>query len=148
MTFGYVRMKNASKEHPLVQRIRQRIVKFLVCIPILFNLSGCVYLVVGGIGALGGYIVSPDTVEGITENDAMTVWDSAVEVVSIMGLIQEQQEEAGIIQAKINKANVTVTVVSINETTTKVTVKARKAYMPRISTAQDVYVKVMSFVNE
>src|SRR5574339_432771 len=106
MTFDYVRMKNAREELSLVQRIHQKIVKCLVCIPILFNLSGCVYLVVGGIGALGGYIVSPDTVEGITENDAMTVWDSAVEVVSIMGLIQEQQEEGGIIQAKMNKANV------------------------------------------
>jgi hypothetical protein len=132
----------------LVRKIHQRIVKLLVFLPVLFNLSGCVYLVVGGIGALGGYIVSPDTVEGITENDAMSVWDGAVEVISIMGLIQQQQEEAGIIEAKINKASVTVTISSINETTTKVSVKARRAYMPRISTAQDVYVKVMSFVNE
>lgn len=132
----------------MVLKIRQRIVKFIVLIPILFNLSGCVYLVVGGIGALGGYIVSPDTIEGITENDALTVWDSTIEVISIMGIIEEQQEEAGIVVAKINKAEVTITVSSINETTTKVSVKARKAYMPRISIAQDVYVKVMSYVNE
>ena len=132
----------------MVQRIRQKIINFIVLIPILFNLSGCVYLVVGGIGALGGYIVSPDTIEGITENDALTVWDSAVEVISIMGLIQEQHEEAGTIIAKINRTQVTVTISSINETTTKVSVKARKAYMPRISTAQDVYVKIMSYVNE
>ena len=132
----------------MVQKLRKKVVQSVLLIPVLFNLSGCVYLVVGGIGALGGYIVSPDTIEGITENDALTVWDSTVEVISIMGLIEEQQEEAGIIEARISKTQVTITISSINETTTKVSVKARKAYLPRISTAQDVYVKIMSYVNE
>ena len=128
--------------------IRKKLISNILMLPILWSLSGCVYLVVGGIGALGGYIVSPDTIEGITENDALTVWDAAIEVITIMGLIEQEYEETGLIIAKINKATVTVTISSINETTTKVTVKARKAYLPRISTSQDVYVKIMSFVNQ
>ena len=129
-------------------QLRKKVLNFLLIIPILFNLSGCVYLVVGGLGALGGYIVSPDTIEGITENDSLTVWDSAIEIISIMGLIEEQQEETGTIVAAINRGKVTVTITAINETTTKVSVKARKAFMPRISMAQDVYVKIMSYLNE
>lgn len=118
-----------------------------VLIPLLFS-SGCIYLVVGGIGAVGGYIVSPDTVEGITENDTQTVWDSAIEILSVMGLVLEENEAGGMILSNVNAAKVTVTIVSLSPTTTKVTVKARKAYLPRISLAQDVFVKIMTRVNE
>ena len=112
-----------------------------------FSFQGCVYLVVGGIGAVGGYIVSPDTVEGITENDALTVWETAYEIISIMGTIQEEQD-GSIILANVNGAKVTVTLVALNQSTVKVTVKARKAYLPKISVAQNVFVKIMSRLNE
>jgi len=111
-------------------------------------MSGCIYLVVGGIGAVGGYIVSPDTVEGLTGNDVAMVWDTAVETVSVMGLIEEESESSGMILANVHGAKITVTIVSLSVETTKVTVKARKAYLPRISLAQDVFVKIMSRVEE
>jgi len=103
---------------------------------------------VGGIGAVGGYIVSPDTVEGITDHDAAIVWDTAVDMISIMGLIDEKNETGGLILASVNGARITIMITSLNETNTKVTVKARKAYLPRISLAQDVFVKIMSRVKE
>ena len=105
-------------------------------------------MVVGGIGAVGGYIVSPDTVEGITENDADIVWDTALETMSVMGLINEENEAGGIILASVHSAKITIMIVTISETATRLTVKARKAYLPRISLAQDVFVKIMSRVNE
>jgi hypothetical protein len=111
-------------------------------------LSGCIYLVVGGIGAFGGYVVSPDTVEGITEKDSDIVWDAAVKTMSIMGVIEEQNEEGGIIFANVHAAKITVKVMSLSPTATKVSVKARKAYLPRISLAQDVFVKIMNQLNE
>ena len=89
----------------------KRFLNFFLILPILFSLSGCVYLVVGGIGALGGYIVSPDTVEGITEHDEIAVWDATVEIVSVMGLVEQQSEESGFIQARINGATVSVMIV-------------------------------------
>lgn len=120
----------------------------VLVIPLLLPLSGCIYLVVGGIGAVGGYIVSPDTVEGLTENDAGAVWDTAVEVLSIMGLVKEDSEASGLILADVNEAKVTVTIVSLNQSMTKVTVKARRAFLPKISIAQDVFVKIMSDLKE
>ena len=120
----------------------------IVLIPLLFCFSGCIYLVVGGIGAVGGYIVSPDTVEGLTENDAAAVWDTSVETLSVMGLVDEKNEAGGMLLAKIHGAKITVTIVSVNQTITKLTVKARKAYLPKISLAQDVFVKIMSRLNE
>ena len=118
------------------------LVGFCLCV-----LSGCVYLVIGGVGALGGYVVSPDTVEGITDADETAVWDAALEVLSVMGIIEEQNETGGMIIAKIQKTRVTVTIQTINPTTTKLTIKARRAFIPKIQIAQDVFVKIMSGTN-
>jgi hypothetical protein len=115
---------------------------------LLWPLSGCIYLAVGGIGAVGGYIVSPDTVEGLTQNDAGAVWDVAIDVLSVMGLVKEDSESSGLIIADVNEAKVTVTVVSLSQSMTKVTVKARRAFFPKISIAQDVFVKIMSSLEE
>jgi len=122
----------------------RRSMRMLAVASVLMFSSGCVYLIVGGIGAVGGYVVSPDTVEGLTESDEITVWDKAVEISSIMGIVLEQNEDAGTIVAKISKARVNITIVSLNDTTVKVTVKARRAFLPKISIAQDVFVKIMS----
>ena len=111
-----------------------------------FFLTSCVYLVVGGLGALGGYVVSPDTVEGLASYDMDTVWDATVEIVSIMGLVQEQNETGGYLIAKVNKATVTINVLPVNSSAVKLTVKSRKGIFPRIQTAQDVYIKIMSRV--
>ncbi len=110
----------------------------------LFSVSlyGCIYLVVGGVGALGGYVVSPDTVEGVMSGDFTEVWDRALEVVSVMGVIQEQNEPGGIIIVNIQGNRVTLTLYSISNSMVKLSVKARKAFLPRIRVAQDVYVKI------
>ena len=127
---------------------KNSMIRILLIPIILLALNGCIYLVVGGIGAVGGYIVSPDTVEGLTENDKETVWDGTIDIVSIMGTIQEQSENGGILIAKISGAVVTVTITTLNDSTVGLSVKARKAYLPKISIAQDVFVKIMSHLNE
>ena len=124
--------------------IPKHILARLLMIPLLLSLSGCVYLVVGGIGALGGYVVSPDTVEGVTGHDVKDVWDAAVEVVSIMGTVNEQQEQAGILIARVNGCKVTITISQLADQATKVRIKSRKAFLPKITVSQEVYVKIMS----
>ena len=119
----------------------------LLFVSVLF-LSGCIYLVIGGVGALGGYIVSPDTVEGITDKSPVEVWDTAIEVVSIMGVINERNKEESILLAQINGAKVTITIIPISEHSVKLSVKARKAFLPKIKVAQDVYVKIMANLRE
>lgn len=120
----------------------------ILMIPILFSMSGCIYLVVGGIGALGGYVVSPDTVEGMTDNSVEDLWDAAEEVVSIMGEVENVLDVSGVMVAYINRSEVTITIIKINESTTKLVVKARKTIFPQINLAQDVFVKILSKVNE
>lgn len=124
-------------------------VKNLLCIPLLaVCLNGCIYFAIGGVGALGGYIASPDAVEGLAESSTAQAWDTAAEVVSIMGLIESKNEAGGIIKARINGAAVTVMIMEMSSSSVKLTVKARKHYLPKISLAQDVFVKIMSRMNE
>ncbi len=134
----------------MIHKFKNRIpvLRKILMLPILFTLSGCVYLVVGGIGALGGYVVSPDTVEGIAKTDADTVWDTALEVVTLIGMVTESSREAGIILVDVEKAKVRVTIEALTGSQTMVSVKARKYNFPRISTAQNVFVKIMSELAE
>ena len=124
---------------------------FLICsclllLPLAF--SGCVWLVVGGVGALGGYVISPDTVEGVASHSSEELFASAVKVVGIMGHIQAKNKTAGEISAQIAGAEVQVTVVAMNTQTARVRVKARKFFLPKIQTAQDVYIKIIEQLQE
>ena len=127
---------------------KKRWVTRILLLPLLLSLTGCAYVAVAGLGAVGGYMVSPDSVEGITEYDLVTVWDTAVEIVSVMGLIEEKQEEGGVIVAKISGARVTITITSLSQSAVKLNVKARKIFLPKSDLAQDVFVKIMSHLNE
>lgn len=110
--------------------------------------SGCIYLVVGSVGALGGYVVSPDTVEGVLDNKAQgDVWQAAVDIIGVMGIIEESNEPGGIILAKIQGTKVTITIMEISPDTVKLSVKARKAFLPKIRLSQDIYSKIVQKVN-
>ena len=131
----------------------------------LISTAGCV-AVVGGVGLVGGYAVSPDTVEGVTKDDEETVWEKALEIVAIMGQIKEKYEtaqdlasdpkkqklaaqlgEGKILIAQVSGARVVVSVVTANDVT-KLRVKARKAFLPKIAVAQDVFTKIISHLTE
>ncbi len=119
---------------------------FLLLFLIFF--PGCVYLIVGSLGAMGGYVVSPDTVEGITSRDKDEVWDATTEILSIMGIILSKAEKSGMVQAKVQGTKVTVEITPLSEAAVKFSVRARKMGFPRIKVAQEIYVKVMSFLND
>ncbi len=107
--------------------------------------SGCVPLLVGaGVGVLGGYAVSRDTFEGVTGHGQDEIWDAAVQVTSIMGEVSSSDRKGGEILAHINAADVTVSVLPVNLTTTKIRIKARRGIFPRIATAQEVYTKIIN----
>ena len=107
-------------------------------------MSGCVYLIVGSIGALGGYVVSPDTVEGTTNHTFAQVWDAASDIIPIMGRPLQESQKEGRMKAIINNSKVTVTIMQYTPDMVKLSVKARKSFFPNITTAQDVYIKIMS----
>ncbi len=110
--------------------------------------GGCVFLVVGGAGAVGGYAVSRDTFEGVSSKGQGELLASAHKVLSIMGTIKDERPKDGEIVATVYGNHVVVDVIQINLTTSKLRVKARYAIFPRIGIAQEVYTKIMNQLEE
>ena len=129
--------------------IRKKILSGILFVSLTFSVSSCVYLIIGSVGALGGYVASPDTFEGIlSDKEQSDVWQAASEVISIMGIISERSEPGGILVAKIQNTKVTVKIFQMSKSTVRLTVKARKAFFPRIKLAQEVYVKIVNELTE
>jgi hypothetical protein len=106
--------------------------------------SGCIFLVIGGAGVVGGYAISRDTFEGVSSKSQEELLASAHKVLSIMGTIMDERPKDGEIVARVYGNHVTVEVIQINLTTSKLRVKARNAIFPRIGIAQEVYTKIMN----
>ena len=124
---------------------RQKMAWALVLSMSILPLNGCVYLVVGGIGAFGGYVASPDTVEGTILNRSYgAVWEKSLEVASVMGIVEERNDAGGNLTAKISGATVKVSLFRVGVDSVKISVKAREGVLPRIKIAQDAYVKIVS----
>src|ERR1700734_547787 len=81
--------------------------------------SGCVFLVVGGVGALGGYAVSRDTFEGVSSKGQDELFASAHKVLSIMGTITDERPKDGELVATVYGNHVIIDVIQINLTTSK-----------------------------
>lgn len=110
----------------------------------VLSFQGCFYLVIGSIGAVGGYVVSPDTVQGTVERDLEEVWEASFNVANIMGNVISQNKNLGNIEAIINNSRVNISMIQFTPEVVKLVVKARKSFFPNISTAQDVYVKIIN----
>jgi hypothetical protein len=121
-------------------KIQHTLLAAFLCV----SASGCIWLVVGGVGAVGGYAISRDTFEGVSSKGQEELLASAHKVLSIMGTITDERPRDGEIVATVNGNHVVVDVIQINLTTSKLRVKARNTIFPRIAAAQEVYTKIMN----
>ena len=120
-----------------------RCLRCFLALVLAVSTAGCAApLLLIGAGAVGGYAVSRDTFEGITSKSQEEIWDASYKVASIMGTIEEDNRHSGQMTARINGARVTITLIPINLTSTKLRIKARKGIFPRIGIAQEVYTKI------
>jgi len=97
-----------------------------------------------GAGAVGGYSVSRDTFEGVTSKGQDEIWTAAEKVLSIMGTIDENDRKKGEMHSVVDSVQVTLNVIPVNLTTTKLRIKARKGIFPRVGTAQEIYSKIIN----
>ncbi len=126
----------------VLARSLQRLAVGVLLVAALGVFSGCVYLVIGSLGVVGGYVVSPDTVEGTTDHDFESAWNAASEVCNIMGRVYKENDKEGNLEALINGSRVTIKILELSRD--RIRVKARRSFFPSISTAQDVYVKIIN----
>jgi len=104
--------------------------KFLILglIPfICIYLSGCVagVIVAGAAGALGGYAISKDTIQGDTDKPYDMLWESATAVSQSLGTIKQEDSQRGRIYLESESSKVYINLVRLTRSTTLVKISAR-----------------------
>ena len=110
-------------------------------------LSGCAAMLVGA-GAAGGYAIGPDYIQGETDKDFSGIYNSALDVVEIMGVIQSKYSSASVgkIRAKVENSSLEISVERLTRHTVRLKVKSRKNLMPNIALAQKVYNNILQHI--
>ncbi len=110
---------------------------------LLMGASGCVFLVAGTLGAIGGYAISRDTIQGDYDVTYAEAWDAATEVCTQLGTVLAKDKGAGTVDAEIESVKVHVQVSQLTSRTSRLKVKARKGAFPRMGTAERVFTKIV-----
>lgn len=105
-------------------------------------LSGCAWVVVGGIGAVGGYAVTRDTIQGEYDAKFADAWKSAQTVCTTLGVITGKDQSKGQLFAMVDSAKVRIDISQITPEAIRLKVKARKGLFPKLGTAEKVFVKI------
>ena len=116
----------------------------LFLIPCIFlSISGCAPLIIGSaVGALGGYAVSKDTIEGETDKSYDSLWEAALTVSKIRGQIKYENKTKGYIESEAESSKVYIRFIRLTVSTTRLRVSARKYNLPNMILAQDIFVKI------
>ncbi|MBM3244340.1 MAG: DUF3568 family protein [Candidatus Omnitrophica bacterium] len=124
----------------------KKVIFSLFCAVFLsLNLAGCVPLIVGGaVGAVGGYAVSKDTIQGDTDKPFDAIWNSALEIARLRGTIKKDDYDKGRIEFIARDSSlVWISVSRLTQTANRVRVSSRRFHFPNLALAQDIFVKVM-----
>jgi len=121
----------------------KKILLFLIpCI--LVSILGCAPLIIGGaVGAVGGYAISKDTIQGETDKSYDSIWEAALTVSKIRGQIKYEDNTKGYIDLEAESSKVYIRLIRLTAATTRLRVSARKYHFPNMSLAQDIFTKVM-----
>lgn len=123
-------------------RLKQMSLISVFCI-LLATLSGCIFIVAGSVGAVGGYAITRDTIQGEYDANYSRAWKSALEVSGILGRVVTKNTTKGAIDAEVDKAKIKIEITQLTPEAIRLKVKARKGIFPRLGTAEKVFVKIV-----
>ena len=117
----------------------------LFLIPCIFvSILGCAPLIIGGaVGAVGGYAISKDTIQGETDKSYDSIWEAVLTVSKIRGEIKYEDKTKGYIELEAESSKVYVRLIRLTAAATRLRVSARKYHFPNMSLAQDIFTKIM-----
>ncbi|MFA7676691.1 MAG: hypothetical protein WCY34_00810 [Candidatus Omnitrophota bacterium] len=106
-------------------------------------IGGCVPALIG-VGVVTGYALSGDSATGNVNSEYRVLWDLSLDKLETMEAeIVLINESKGMIKAVISENSVVVKVNTINSSTQRLRVSARRCFMPRPQFAQKVFFKIV-----
>jgi hypothetical protein len=119
-----------------------------LCLLLAGTNAGCAIFLLGA-GAAGGYAISKDEIEGMTDVAYNKVWVALKDDLQARGALTLEDRAHGRIEAVVDASTVEAQVDQVTPKTVRVRVKARKTkgLFPDIKLAQDIYDQVMKRVD-
>lgn len=115
----------------------------LILFSLFIVLNGCVFLVAGTVGAVGGYAITRDTMQGEYDAKFSDAWKASLQACSALGTITSKSSSLGVLEATVDRAKVKVEITQLTLEAVRVKVKARKGLFPRLGTAEHIFVKIV-----
>lgn len=117
---------------------------FLACIVIL-NLTGCVALIAGSaVGAVSGYAISQDSVQGDMDKSYDGLFSAAQEIARSSGTIKKEDYAKGTLSFVAQDSSlVWIKVSRITQTASRLKVSSRRYHLPNLTLAQELFVKIV-----
>lgn len=113
-----------------------------LCLGFVMAITGCAPVLIGA-GAVGGYLVSKDSIQNSFDVPLSQVYQASRAVLEEEGLIKQAGEDKGRLKAVVEGTNVTVTVKQLTRRTVSLKVQARTdLFVPKIDVAQAIYTKI------
>lgn len=110
-------------------------------------ICGCAPLIIGAAaGGLGAYAISKDTVRGDSDKHYEALWGSALSVAGSYGVIQQKNAGTGYIELEAQSSKVWIKLIRLTQSTSRLSVSARKYHLPNMELAQDIFVKIITGV--
>lgn len=128
----------------------KKLFKFFFLGIYLLNIFGCAPLFLGIIiGGVGVYAISKDTVQADTEKPYESLWETAISIGKIRGVIKQQDFNKGYIQIiTSDSSKIYIRFIRLTTHATRLRVSARKFHLPNLALAQEVCVKILESTAE
>lgn len=123
--------------------MKKSILYSCIAVFIISNLYGCWFLIGGAVGAAGAYVISKDTVQGVTDKPYDKLWSAAVKIARVRGTVNEEDRQSGFIDLEADSSRIIIKLVRLTSASTRLRVKARKYHLPNLDLAQDLYVRIL-----
>ena len=92
-----------------------------------FSNAGCALFLIGGGAAAGGYAISEDEIEGLSDRPIDKVYDTLEDVLGQKGLITARSRTTRTLEAVIQDSEVRATVERVTTASVRFRIKARRA---------------------
>ena len=112
----------------------------------LLSQGGCALVLIGG-GALAGYSLSKDSIEGYTDSSGDYIWNNSIAVMRQRGALTKTDRTHGKFEGVVNGVTVKGEITPISDKTVKLRISGRKGLLPSVEVPQELFIKITENVS-
>jgi len=112
-----------------------------LCAAVSLLVQGCAAVLIGT-GAVAGYSLSKDSIEGYDDHSFDAVWNQAVITMKQRGKLTLQDKANGKFEGEVNGVTIKGEITRVTPKTVKMKISGRKALLPKVAVAQDIFLNI------